>query len=59
VRPNLASLEPDENTIYVETYDRLSGDVRYQPLEELTDLFRKYAEEKSIYRIYVPENAKI
>jgi len=59
VRPNLASLEPDENSLFVETYDRLSGDVRFQPLEELTDLFRKYAQEKSIYRIYVPENAKI
>ncbi|MGZ3658670.1 MAG: HD domain-containing protein [Bdellovibrionota bacterium] len=59
VRPNLASLEPDENTLFVETYDRLSGDVQFRPLEELTDLFRKYAEEKSIYRIYVPENAKI
>lgn len=59
VRPNLGSLEPDENTIFVELYDRLSGIVRYQRLEELTDLFRKYAEEKSIYRIYVSENAKI
>ncbi len=59
VRPNLASLEPDENTIFVELYDRLSGDVQYRRLEELTDLFRKYAEEKSIYRIYVPENAKV
>ena len=59
VRPNLASLEPDENTIFVETYDRLGGEVQYKPLEALTDLFRKYAEEKYIYRIYVPENAKV
>ncbi len=59
LKPNLASLEPDENTIFVESYDRLTGDVQYRPLEQLTDVFRKYAEEKSIYRIYVPENAKI
>lgn len=59
VKPNLASLEPDENTIFVENYDRLSGEVHHRPLEQLTDLFRKYAQEKSIYRIYVPENAKI
>ncbi|HEY8278400.1 MAG TPA: HD domain-containing protein [Bdellovibrionota bacterium] len=59
VRPNLTSLEPDENTIYAETFDRMNGETKYQPLEQLTDLFRKYAEEKSIYRIYVPENAKV
>jgi HD superfamily phosphohydrolase len=59
LKPNLASLEPDENTIFVESTDRLTGEVRHQRLEQLTDVFRKYAEEKSIYRIYVPENAKI
>lgn len=59
VRPNLSSLEPDENTIFVETVDGLSGEVAHRPVEQLTDLFRKYAEEKNIYRIYVPENAKI
>ena len=59
VKPNLGSLEPNENTIYVELYDRLSGEVRHQPLEELTEIFRKYGEEKSIYRLYVPVNAKI
>ena len=59
VRPNLSSLEPDENTIFVETRERITGEVQYRPLEQLTDLFRKYAEEKYIYRIYIPENARI
>jgi HD superfamily phosphohydrolase len=60
VKPNLGSRESDEETtIFVETYDRLSGEVNFRPLEEFTEIFRKYAQEKSIYRIYVPENAKI
>lgn len=59
VKPNLGSNSDEETTIYVESYDRLSGEASFRPLEQFTDLFRKYAEEKSIYRIYVPENAKI
>lgn len=59
VKPNLGSNSDEETTIYVETFDRLTGEASFRPLEQFTDLFRKYAEEKSIYRIYVPENAKI
>lgn len=59
VKPNLGANSDEETTIYVESYDRLSGEASFRPLEQFTDLFRKYAEEKSIYRIYVPENAKI
>jgi len=59
VKPNLGSLSDEETTIFVETYDRLSNEVNFRPLEEFTEIFRKYAQEKSIYRIYVPENSKI
>jgi HD superfamily phosphohydrolase len=60
VKPNLgANAEVDETTIFVENKDALGGDSRFQPLEQYTDLFRKYAEKKFIYRIYVPEDAKI
>ncbi len=59
VKPNLGNFSDEETTIFVETFDRLSGEASFRPLEQFTDLFRKYAEEKSIYRIYVPENAKI
>ena len=59
VKPNLGSRSDEETTIFVESYDRLTNEPSFRPLEQFTDLFRKYAEEKSIYRIYVPENAKI
>ncbi len=59
VKPNLgANTEVDEHTIFVESKDRLTGESRFQPLEDYTDLFRKYAEKKNIYRLYVPESAK-
>lgn len=59
VKPNLgANADVDEHTIFVEDFDRLTGQPRYQPLEQYTDLFRRYAEKKNIYRIYVPETAK-
>jgi HD superfamily phosphohydrolase len=60
VRPNLGALNPvDENTIFVATYEPGTSEIRYEPLEEYTDLFRRYAEQKYIYRIYVPENGKV
>lgn len=60
VKPNLgANTEVDEHTIFVESSDTLTGEKKFQPLEDFTDLFRKYAEKKNIYRIYVPENTKI
>lgn len=60
VKPNLgANTEVDEHTIFVENYDLMSGESRFQPLEDFTDLFRRYAEQKNIYRIYVPEKQKI
>lgn len=59
VKPNLgANAEVDEHTIFVESKDRLTGESRFQTLEDYTDLFRRYAEKKNIYRLYVPENAK-
>jgi HD superfamily phosphohydrolase len=60
VKPNLGANAPvDENTIFVESFNRLNSSVQHRPLEQFTDLFRKYAEQKCIYRIYVPENAKL
>ena len=59
VKPNLGANSVDENTIFVENSDRLGNAPTYQPLEQYTDLFRKYAEKKFIYRIYVPESAKV
>lgn len=59
VKPNLGCGSDEETTIFVETYDLVSGEKDYRPLEEFTEIFRKYAQEKSIYRIYVPESAKI
>jgi HD superfamily phosphohydrolase len=60
VKPNLGALaEVDEHTIFVENSDRLGHESVYKPLDQYTDLFRKYAEKKFIYRIYVPESAKI
>jgi len=59
VKPNLgANAEVDEHTIFVESKDPLTGESRFQTLEDYTDLFRRYAEKKNIYRLYVPENAK-
>lgn len=59
VKPNLgANAEVDENTIFVENSDRLGADPTYKPLDQYTDLFRKYAEKKFIYRIYIPESAR-
>jgi uncharacterized protein len=59
VKPNLgANTEVDEQTIFVESFDPLSKESRFQPLEDYTDLFRRYAEKKNIYRIYIPESAK-
>ncbi|MCO5144384.1 MAG: HD domain-containing protein [Oligoflexia bacterium] len=58
-RPNLGAASPvNENTIFVKRLDRSTKSFTHQPLEEVTDLFRKYAEKKYIYRIYTPENAK-
>lgn len=55
VKPNLgANTEVDELTIFVESLDAANGERRFRPLEEITDLFRKYAEKKNIYRIYTP-----
>lgn len=60
VRPNLGALsEVDENTIFVESLDRSTGGKSYKPLEDFTDLFRRYAEKKYIYRLYAPENVKV
>ncbi len=59
VKPNLgAQAEVDEHTIFVESLDQVSGESKYEPLEDYTDLFRKYAEKKNIYRIYVPERLR-
>jgi uncharacterized protein len=59
VKPNLGTHAPvDENTIFVETFNQLNSSVEYKPLEQFTDLFRRYAEQKCIYRIYAPEGAK-
>lgn len=59
VKPNLGlHSDVDENTIFVESKNRLTGESVYKPLEEFTDLFRKYADKKNIYRLYVPENSK-
>lgn len=58
-RPNLGAGSPvNENTIFVKWLDRSSNSYQHRPLEEVTDLFRKYAEKKYIYRIYTPEHAK-
>ena len=55
VKPNLgATSEVDENTIFVESVSRTTQQKNYKPLVEVTDLFRKYADKKHIYRIYVP-----
>jgi HD superfamily phosphohydrolase len=59
-KPNLgANAEIDEHTIFVESFDPLSGELKYDQLEDYTDLFRRYAEKKNIYRLYVPENTKV
>lgn len=59
-KPNLGAnaASVDENTIFVESFDRTTEKTSYKPLEQFTDLFGKYAKKKYIYRIYVPENAK-
>jgi HD superfamily phosphohydrolase len=58
-RPNLgANIPVDENTIFVESHDRLNDQVSFKPLEQFTDLFKKYAAKKYIYRVFVPENVK-
>lgn len=60
VKPNLGlNNEIDEHTIFVLSRDPISGETRHQALEEYTDLFRRYAEKKNIYRLYVPENTKV
>ena len=59
-KPNLGALaDIDENTIFVAFHHRPTGKTLYKPLEEFTDLFRKYGEKKYIYRIYVPEGTKV
>jgi HD superfamily phosphohydrolase len=59
VKPNLgANSTVDENTIFVEDHGQRDSAPSYKPLEEYTDLFRKYAEQKFIYRIYVANDAK-
>ena len=53
VKPNLgAHNSAEENTIYVEAFNAHDGTSQFKPLEQYTDLFRKYGEQKFIYRIY-------
>jgi uncharacterized protein len=58
VRPNLSSgLEKAEDTIFVIS-DPQGSSQTVSPLEEAADVFRRYAEKKCIYRIYLPEGVK-
>lgn len=59
VKPNLGQhVDIDENTIFVENYNPTNKSSTFKPLEEYTDLFRKYAEKKYIYRVYVSQDTR-
>ncbi|MGE3261920.1 MAG: HD domain-containing protein [Bacteriovoracia bacterium] len=59
MKPNLGQhVDIDENTIFVETFNQLTKESSFKPLEEFTDLFRRYGEKKYIYRIYVAQDGR-
>ena len=58
VKPNLGANDTKETTIFVESNDRLN-EPSFVPIENFTDLFRRYGETKNILRVYVPENTGV